>query len=96
MPSSTRKKTRIQESGNNQDSSLISKEEKMDPKLRRHALLLSYFTVLYSLIEGILSLLAGSFAGSISPIGFGLWRADPIIGFIVAAFLIREGLETLE
>jgi len=44
----------------------------MDPKSRRRALFLSYFTVLYNLIEGTLSLLAGSFADSIALIGFGL------------------------
>jgi len=26
---------------------------------------------------------------------FGLWQADPIVGLIVAGFLIREGIETL-
>lgn len=27
---------------------------------------------------------------------FGLWQADPIIGLIIVAFLIREGYETLK
>jgi divalent metal cation (Fe/Co/Zn/Cd) transporter len=27
---------------------------------------------------------------------FGIWQADPIIGLIIAGFLIREGKETLE
>ena len=27
---------------------------------------------------------------------FGLWQADPIIGFVVVGFLIKEGWETLE
>ena len=44
----------------------------MAPELHRRALLLSYFTVSYNIVEGILSLLAGSMAGSIALIGFGL------------------------
>ena len=26
---------------------------------------------------------------------FGLWQADPIIGLVIVAFLVREGYETL-
>ena len=44
----------------------------MGPELHRRALFLSYFTVAYNLIEGILSILAGSMADSIALIGFGL------------------------
>jgi len=44
----------------------------MTPELLRRALWLSYFTVSYNIVEGILSLLAGSMAGSIALIGFGL------------------------
>lgn len=63
----------IQESGKGPDSSLLLvKRRKWTRSFRRRALLLSYFTVLYNLIEGILSLLAGSFAASIALIGFGL------------------------
>jgi divalent metal cation (Fe/Co/Zn/Cd) transporter len=42
------------------------------PKLRRRALLLSYLTVGYNMIEGVVSIFAGSLAGSIALIGFGL------------------------
>jgi len=38
----------------------------------RRALWLSYFTVLYNILEGLLSLIAGALAGSIALIGFGL------------------------
>ncbi len=44
----------------------------MNPSLQRRALWLSYFTVAYNILEGVLSLAAGSLAGSISLIGFGL------------------------
>ena len=40
--------------------------------LHQKALLLSYLTVGYNLIEGAVSLLAGSLAGSIALVGFGL------------------------
>lgn len=41
-------------------------------KLSRRALLLSWFTVAYNLIEGVLSILAGGMASSIALVGFGL------------------------
>ena len=40
--------------------------------LRCRALLLSYFTVAYNILEGLIALLAGASAGSIPLIGFGL------------------------
>lgn len=43
-----------------------------DPKLYKKALLLSYFTVLYNLLEGIVSFFVGLLAGSIALVGFGL------------------------
>ncbi len=50
----------------------FSIEGEMASQLHRRALLLSYFTVFYNILEGILSLLAGSMADSIALIGFGL------------------------
>lgn len=44
----------------------------MGKALHRRALLLSYFTLLYNVAEGIVSIIAGSLAGSIALIGFGL------------------------
>jgi divalent metal cation (Fe/Co/Zn/Cd) transporter len=41
-------------------------------RLSRQALLLSYFTVGYNMLEGALSLLAGGLASSIALVGFGL------------------------
>jgi divalent metal cation (Fe/Co/Zn/Cd) transporter len=43
-----------------------------DSKLHREALWLSYFTVGYNVLEGVVSILAGLFAGSIALVGFGL------------------------
>lgn len=40
--------------------------------LQKKALLLSYLTVGYNLLEGVVSLLAGYLAGSIALVGFGL------------------------
>ena len=41
-------------------------------KLGRRALLLSYFTVAYNVLEGVLSILAGGLASSIALVGFGM------------------------
>lgn len=41
-------------------------------KLHKKALLLSYLTVGYNTIEGIVSIIAGALAGSIALVGFGL------------------------
>jgi divalent metal cation (Fe/Co/Zn/Cd) transporter len=43
-----------------------------DRKSSRRALLLSYFTVTYNVIEGVLSILAGGLASSIALVGFGM------------------------
>jgi divalent metal cation (Fe/Co/Zn/Cd) transporter len=43
-----------------------------DRKLGRRALLLSYFTVAYNVIEGVLSIAAGGLASSIALVGFGM------------------------
>ncbi|OGF53436.1 MAG: hypothetical protein A2452_06400 [Candidatus Firestonebacteria bacterium RIFOXYC2_FULL_39_67] len=40
-------------------------------ELKKRALFLSYFTVIYNIFEGLVSIFAGSAAGSISLIGFG-------------------------
>jgi len=44
---------------------------KADDKLHSKALLLSYFTVGYNIVEFIISIIAGIIAGSIALIGFG-------------------------
>ncbi|MCW3975320.1 MAG: cation transporter [Candidatus Bathyarchaeota archaeon] len=44
----------------------------MYSRLHRRALSLSYFTVGYNILEGIISIFAGILAGSIALVGFGL------------------------
>ncbi len=44
----------------------------MYSRLHRRALSLSYFTVGYNILEGIISIFAGALAGSIALVGFGL------------------------
>lgn len=44
----------------------------MPADLRRYALVLSWFTLAYNLLEGVLSIVAGVIAGSVALIGFGL------------------------
>jgi divalent metal cation (Fe/Co/Zn/Cd) transporter len=44
----------------------------MPQNLRRKALFLSWFTVGYNLLEGVLSIIAGAIAGSVALVGFGL------------------------
>ncbi|HEV2146866.1 MAG TPA: cation transporter [Longimicrobiaceae bacterium] len=43
-----------------------------DGQLRTRALRLSYFTVAYNLVEGLVSVVAGALAGSVALVGFGL------------------------
>ncbi len=43
-----------------------------EPNFHKKALYLSYFTVVYNVIEGVVALFAGSLAGSVSLVGFGL------------------------
>lgn len=66
--------------------------------LNKRALVLSYFTVGYNVLEGAVSILAGSFAGSIALIGFGL---DSFIeslsgGVMIWRFAGHEGLSEKE
>jgi len=53
----------------------------MDSKLHKKTLSLSYFTVGYNILEGIVSIFAGLLAGSIALVGFGLdsFRTETII-----------------
>lgn len=44
----------------------------MNSKLQKRALNLSYFTIIYNIAEGILSIFAGLLVSSISLVGFGL------------------------
>ncbi len=57
----------------------------MNEKLYRRSLLLSYITVGYNVVEGILSILLGFFAGSSALIGFG---SDSFVESISGSVLI--------
>ena len=50
----------------------MSTNAELASKLSRKALLLSYFTVGYNVVEGVVAIVAGTLAGSIALIGFGL------------------------
>lgn len=52
--------------------SRAARTENMTKILKRQALLLSYFTVGYNMVESLLALLAGYLSGSIALVGFGL------------------------
>jgi divalent metal cation (Fe/Co/Zn/Cd) transporter len=57
----------------------------MKSELQQKALNLSYFTVVYNILEGILSIFAGLMSGSISLLGFGL---DSAVESLSAAVMI--------
>jgi cation diffusion facilitator family transporter len=57
----------------------------MESKLYKRALNLSYFTIIYNIVEGILSIFAGLMAGSTSLLGFGL---DSVVESFSAAVLV--------
>ncbi len=70
----------------------------MELKLRNKAVLLSYFTVGYNLIEGIVSVIFGASAGSFALLGFGL---DSFIesfsgGVMIWRFSSRRELSHIE
>jgi len=72
-------------------------------RLRRRALFLSWFTVGYNVVEGLVSIIAGALAGSIALVGFGIDSAVESLsgGIMVWRFtghhhLSREAEEKLE
>ncbi|MEK6692912.1 MAG: cation transporter [Nitrospirota bacterium] len=64
----------------------------MDKDLRNKALILSYITVGYNILEGIASIFAGVVAGSIALVGFGLDSfAESLSGGIMVWRFRRNG-----
>ena len=66
--------------------------------LRRQALRLSYFTIAYNVVECVLALVAGSLAGTIALVGFGL---DSLVeslsgGVMIWRFARHETLSAAE
>lgn len=70
----------------------------MEITLHKKALLLSYFTVAYNILEGLISVIAGTFAGSIALVGFGLDSfVESLSGFVMIwRFSRHEGLSEEE
>jgi divalent metal cation (Fe/Co/Zn/Cd) transporter len=62
-----------------------------DREHNRRALLLSYFTVAYNVLEGVLSILAGGLASSIALVGFGM---DSFIESISGGIMIWRFRQT--
>lgn len=64
----------------------------MDSKFYKNALLLSYFTVGYNILEGIISIFMGSLANSIALVGFGLDSfVESSSGFIMIRRFRKHG-----
>ncbi|MBM4241405.1 MAG: hypothetical protein FJ150_07080 [Euryarchaeota archaeon] len=69
----------------------------MKSELEKRALNLSYFTIIYNIAEGILSLFAGILAGSISLVGFGMDSAvESLSGIILVWRFRRHGISDEE
>lgn len=62
----------------------------MNSKLTKRALKLSYFTIIYNIVEGILSIFAGLIAGSISLIGFGLDSAVESFSAVIMVWRFKK------
>lgn len=62
----------------------------MNSKLSKRALNLAYFTIIYNVVEGILSIFAGFISGNISLIGFGLDSAVESLSAAVIAWRFRK------
>lgn len=63
----------------------------MESILYKRALNLSYFTIIYNIVEGILSIFAGLIAGSTSLLGFGLDSVVESLSAIVMVWRFRKG-----
>jgi len=69
----------------------------MMDNLYQKALTLSYFTVGYNILEGVASVIAGAFAGSIALVGFGLDSfVESLSGIIMIWRFRKHGIVSLE
>jgi cation diffusion facilitator family transporter len=69
----------------------------MNSSLHKKALLLSYFTVGYNVLEGIVSIIAGLLAGSVALVGFGLDSfAESLSGSVMIWRFRKHGQMTEE
>jgi len=62
----------------------------MKSKLHQRALNLSYFTIIYNIAEGVLSIFAGLISGSASLVGFGLDSAVESLSSTVLVWRFRK------
>ena len=62
----------------------------MKSKLHQRALYLSYFTIIYNIAEGVLSIFAGLISGSTSLIGFGLDSAVESLSSTILVWRFRK------
>ncbi len=62
----------------------------MNSKLNKKALNLSYFTIIYNIIEGLLSIFAGLIAGSVSLVGFGLDSAVESFSAVIMVWRFKK------
>ncbi len=65
-------------------------------RLLKNALILSYFSVGYNILEGIASILFGALAGSIALVGFGIDSAIESLSGIVMIWRFRQGTRVSE
>lgn len=68
----------------------------MESKLNKRALNLSYFTIIYNIVEGVLSIFAGLMAGNTSLLGFGLDSVIESFSGTVILWRFRKGQLTPE
>ena len=62
----------------------------MNFRLNKKALNLSYFTIIYNIAEGLLSVFAGLIAGSVSLVGFGLDSAVESSSAVIMVWRFRK------
>ena len=62
----------------------------MNSKLNKRALNLSYFTIIYNIAEGLISIFAGLVAGSVSLVGFGLDSAVESFSAVIMVWRFKK------
>lgn len=68
----------------------------MNSQLTKRALKLSYFTIIYNIAEGIISIFAGFIAGSLSLVGFGLDSAVESFSAVIMVWRFKKSGEIEE
>lgn len=68
----------------------------MNSQLTKRALKLSYFTIIYNIAEGIISIFVGFIAGSLSLVGFGLDSAVESFSAVIMVWRFKKSGEIEE